>query len=219
MPVTAYIQSGMFLLLTAVALFVSAGTMAIPAFWIYLAIFAAVFVSAFLWLDPDLLRERMRPGGRRPPLTLRLFSGVLFLHWIVAGLDRGRFHWSDNVPPRLQAVGLLALIVGYGLAFWAMTVNRFFSSVVRIQTDRGHVVVTSGPYAVIRHPGYTAGIIIMVASGIALGSWISAVVLIVLSVPFLLYRVVTEDRVLRVELPGYSDYAARVRWRLFPGLW
>jgi protein-S-isoprenylcysteine O-methyltransferase Ste14 len=219
MPVTAYIQSGIFLLLTAVALFASAGTIAIPAFWIYLAIFAAVFVSAFLWLDPDLLRERMRPGGQRPPLALRLFSGVLFLHWIVAGLDRGRFHWSDNVPPWLQAVGLLALIAGYGLAFWAMTVNRFFSSVVRIQTDRGHVVVTTGPYAVIRHPGYTAGIIIMVASGIALGSWISAAVLMIASLPFLLYRAVTEDRVLRAELPGYSDYAARVRWRLFPGLW
>jgi protein-S-isoprenylcysteine O-methyltransferase Ste14 len=219
MPVKAYIQSGIFLFLTAVALFASAGTIAIPAFWIYLAIFAAVFVSAFLWLDPDLLRERARPGGRRPPLALRLFSGVLFLHWIVAGLDRGRFHWSDNVPPWLQALGVLALIAGYGLAFWAMTVNRFFSSVVRIQTDRGHVVVTTGPYAGVRHPGYTAGIIIMVASGIALGSWLSALVLIVLSVPFLLYRVVTEDRVLRAELPGYSDYAARVRWRLFPGLW
>jgi protein-S-isoprenylcysteine O-methyltransferase Ste14 len=219
MPVTTYIRSGIFLLLTAVALFASAGTIAIPAFWIYLAIFAAVFVSAFLWLDPDLLRERMRPGGQRPPLALRLFSGVLFLHWIVAGLDRGRFHWSDTVPPWLQAVGLLALIAGYGLAFWAMTVNRFFSSVVRIQTDRGHVVVTSGPYAAIRHPGYTAGIVIMVASGIALESWVSALVLIILSVPFLLYRVVTEDRVLRAELPGYSDYAARVRWRLFPGLW
>ena len=219
MPITAYIQSAIFLLLTAVALFASAGTIAIPAFWIYLVIFAAVFVSAFLWLDPDLLRERMRPGGKRPPLALRLFSGVLFLHWIVAGLDRGRFHWSDNVPPWLQAVGLLALIAGYGLAFWAMTVNRFFSSVVRIQTDRGHVVVTTGPYAVIRHPGYTAGIIIMVASGIALGSWISAVVLMIGSLPFLLYRAITEDRVLRAELPGYSDYARRVRWRLFPGLW
>jgi protein-S-isoprenylcysteine O-methyltransferase Ste14 len=219
MSVTAYIQSGIFLFLTAVALFASAGTIAIPAFWIYLAIFAAVFVSAFLWLEPDLLRERMRPGGQRPPLALRLFSGVLFLHWIVVGLDRGRFHWSDNVPPSLQAVGLLALIAGYGLAFWAMTVNRFFSSVVRIQTDRGHVVVTTGPYAVIRHPGYTAGIIIMVASGIALGSWISAVVLMIGSLPFLLYRAVTEDRVLRAQLPGYSDYAARVRWRLFPGLW
>jgi protein-S-isoprenylcysteine O-methyltransferase Ste14 len=161
----------------------------------------------------------MRPGCQRPPLALRLFSGVFFLHWIVAGLDRDRFHWSDNVPSWLQAVGLSALVAGYGLAFWAMTVNRFFSSVVRIQTDRGHVVVTARPYAVIRHPGYTAGLIIMVASGIALGSWASAMVLIVLSVPFLLYRVVTEDRMLKADLPGYRDYASRVRWRLCPGLW
>ena len=219
MPATAYIQAGIFLVLTAVALFLPAGTIRIASFWIYLAIFSAVFVTAFLWLDPGLLRERMRPGGQRPPLALRLFSGVFFLHWIVAGLDRGRFHWSDNVPSWLQAVGLSALVAGYGLAFWAMTVNRFFSSVVRIQTDRGHVVVTAGPYAVIRHPGYTAGLIIMVASGIALGSWASAMVLIVLSVPFLLYRVVTEDRMLKADLPGYRDYASRVRWRLCPGLW
>jgi protein-S-isoprenylcysteine O-methyltransferase Ste14 len=219
MPVSAYIQAALFVLLNAVALFAAAGTVKILGFWVYVAIFAAVLVASFALLDPGLLRERMRPGGQRPPLALRLFTLVLLLHWIVAGLDRGRFHWSDTVPPWLQAVGLLALIAGYGLAFWAMTVNRFFSSVVRIQTDRGHVVVTSGPYAAIRHPGYTAGIVIMVASGIALGSWVSALVLIILSVPFLLYRVVTEDRVLLAELPGYSDYAARVRWRLFPGLW
>jgi hypothetical protein len=219
MPVKAYIQSGIFLFLTAVALFGSAGTIAIPAFWIYLAIFAAVFVSAFLWLDPDLLRERSRPGGQRPPLALRLFSAVLFLHWIVAGLDRGRFHLERQCP----TVAASARRGGADRRLWTGVLGHdrepVFSSVVRIQTDRGHVVVTSGPYAVIRHPGYTAGIIIMVASGIALGSGLSALVLIVLSVPFLLYRVITEDRVLRAELPGYSDYAARVRWRLFPGLW
>ena len=132
MPVTAYIQSGIFLILTAVALFASAGTIAIPSFWIYLAIFGAVFVSAFLWLDPGLLRERMLPGGQRPPLALRLFSGVLFLHWIVAGLDRGRFHWTDTVPPWLQAAGLCALIAGYGLAFWAMTVNQSMSMAISL---------------------------------------------------------------------------------------
>jgi general stress protein CsbA len=90
MPGSAYIQAPVFFVLTAVALFASAATFAIAEFWIYLAIFAAVLVASFLWIDPDLARERMRPSGRKPPLALRLFSGVLFVHWIIAGLDRGR---------------------------------------------------------------------------------------------------------------------------------
>jgi len=91
--------------------------------------------------------------------------------------------------------------------------------VVRIQDDRGQYVVTSGPYAFIRHPGYAAGILIVLASGIALGSWLAAALLVVASLPFLLYRTITEDRVLLTDLAGYRDYAARVRWRLLPGLW
>jgi protein-S-isoprenylcysteine O-methyltransferase Ste14 len=219
MPASAYIQSVAFLVLTAVALFASAGTVAILTYWIYLAIFAAVFVASFLWLDPDLARERMRPGGKKPPLTLRLISGGLFVHWIIAGLDHGRFHWSDTVPARLQWTALIALAAGYAFCLWAMRVNRFFSSIVRIQNDRGQVVITTGPYAIIRHPGYLAGIIIMIASGPALNSWIATTMLMVCALPFLLHRVITEDRVLLAELPGYRDYAERVRWRLLPGIW
>jgi protein-S-isoprenylcysteine O-methyltransferase Ste14 len=141
------------------------------------------------------------------------------MHWIVAGLDRGRFHWSDDVPGWLQVVCLFTVAAGYALALWAMRVNRFFSSVIRIQTDRGQHVVTTGPYAFIRHPGYTAGILIIVASGPALGSWLAAALLVIFSLPFLLHRAITEDRILQVELAGYSDYAARIRWRLLPGIW
>jgi len=219
MPASAYIQSALFVVVAAVALFASAGTVVIPGFWIYVAIFAAVIAVSFAILDPGLLRERMRPGGQRPPLALRLFSIVIVLHLIVAGLDRGRLHWSDNVPDWLQAAGLVLVAAGYALALWAMLVNRFFSSVVRIQSDRGHHVITTGPYAFIRHPGYLAGIVIIGASGMALGSWLAAAMLAVLSLPFLLHRAVTEDRVLQAELPGYRNYAARVRWRLLPRIW
>ena len=219
MPVSAYVQSAIFLILAAVALFASAGTVAIAGFWLYLAIFTAIIVASLLALDPGLFRERMRPGGKRPPLGLRLFTIVMFVHWIVAGLDRGRFHWSDNVPAWLQAIGLIALAVSYALCFWAMLVNRFFSSVVRIQSDRGQHVVTNGPYAFVRHPGYLAGIVIILASGPALGSWFATALLVVASLPFLLYRAITEDRVLQAKLPGYADYARRVRWRLLPGIW
>jgi protein-S-isoprenylcysteine O-methyltransferase Ste14 len=219
MPLIAYVQAVLFVLLAAAALFVSAGTVAIPGFWVYLAIFAAVMVASFTLLDPSLLRERMRPGGNRPPLGLRIFTFVMVAHWIVAGLDRGRFHVSDDVPLWLRVTGLVVVAAGYALALWAMRVNRFFSSIVRIQSDRGQHVVTTGPYAVVRHPGYVAGILIIVASGIGLGSWLATALLVVFSVPFLMYRVVSEDRVLQAELAGYRDYAGRVRWRLVPGVW
>lgn len=219
MPFSVYLKAGLFVVAAAAALFTAAGTVAILGFWAYLAIFAVVMIVSFAALDPDLLRERMRPGGKKSPLSLKIFSLVLFLHWIVAGLDRGRFHWSDDVPAWLQGVCLLTVAGGYALALWAMRVNRFFSSVIRIQTDRGQYVVTTGPYVFVRHPGYTAGILIIAASGPALGSWLAAAIVVIFSLPFLLYRTIVEDRILQVELAGYSDYAARVRWRLLPGVW
>jgi protein-S-isoprenylcysteine O-methyltransferase Ste14 len=219
MPVAAYVQSAVFFMLAAAALFGGAGTIAIPAFWIYLAILGAIFVASLFLLDPDLARERMRPGGQKPPLALWLFAFVLVAHWLIAGLDRGRFHWSDDVPLVLRVIGFIAVAGGYVLCIWAMRVNRFFSSVIRIQSDRGQHVIDSGPYAVVRHPGYLAGILVVFGSGLALCSWLAWAFLLVLSVPFLMYRVVVEDRVLHAELPGYRDYAARVRWRLVPGIW
>jgi protein-S-isoprenylcysteine O-methyltransferase Ste14 len=219
MPVSAYLKSGLLVVAAAVALFVAAGTIAIASFWVYLAILAVVMIVSFAALDPDLLSERMRPGGKKAPLSLRIFSLVLFVHWIVAGLDRGRFHWSDDVPGWLQGVCLLTVAAGYALALWAMRVNRFFSSVIRVQTERGQHVVTTGPYAFVRHPGYTAGILIIAASGPALGSWLAAALVVTFSLPFLLYRAITEDQFLQGELAGYSDYAGRVRWRLLPGIW
>jgi protein-S-isoprenylcysteine O-methyltransferase Ste14 len=219
MPTSAYLQTIAMFAIMAIALFASAGTLTLVSFWIYLAIMAAVFIGSFLWVDPDLARERMRPGGQKPPLALRLFTIVLIAHYVVAGLDRGRFHWSDRVPGWLQAAALIAMAASFALVLWAMVVNRFFSSVIRIQNDRGQLVISTGPYAVIRHPGYLGGIVFVVTSGVALGSWYAALMLTVFTVPFLMYRVTTEDGMLHAELPGYSDYATRVRWRLVPGVW
>jgi protein-S-isoprenylcysteine O-methyltransferase Ste14 len=219
MPVSAYLRAIILLILAAAALFGSAGSFAIPSFWLYWALLVAVFIAAFALLDRGLLQERMRPGGRPTPLGLRLLNVVLLAHWIIAGLDRGRMHWSDRVPSWLQAFALFTIVTAYALVFWAMIVNRFFSSVVRIQSDRGQHVVTSGPYAFVRHPGYSAGILILGASGIALGSWLATAFLVAISFPFLFYRVINEDRVLQAQLPGYASYSARVRWRLVPGIW
>src|SRR5262247_3432094 len=159
MPVSAYLQAGLFVAAAAAALFAAAGTVAIAGFWAYLAIFAVVMIVSFAALDPDLLRERMRPGGKKPPLALKVFSLVLFMHWIVAGLDRGRFHWSDDVPGWLPGICLFMVAAGYA-----------------------------------------PGILIIAASGPALGSWLAAALVVIFTLPFLLYRVVTEDRVLLEEL-------------------
>jgi protein-S-isoprenylcysteine O-methyltransferase Ste14 len=219
MPRWAYIQTVVFFLLTFAALFASAGALSLATYWVYLAIFAGTFAASLVLVDPGLLRERMRPGGKRPPRSLHLFTVALFAHWIVAGLDHGRFHWSDTVPLSLQWLGLAAVAAGCAFSVWAMRVNRFFSSVVRIQSDRGQVLITAGPYAFVRHPGYIAAIVLTSASGLALDSWLATALLIACAVPFLLYRTITEDRVLKAELPGYLAYAERVPWRLVPGIW
>src|SRR5262249_37148201 len=157
MSISAQARTALFLVGAGGLLFGSAGTFSIPAFWLYLATLTAVFIISLVMLDPELLHERMLPGGRALPFGVMLATLVFSLHWVVAGLDRGRFHLSDTVPLPLQAVGFLVFAAGQVLAFWAMRVNRFFSSIVRIQSDRGQYVVTAGPYTFVRHPGYAGG--------------------------------------------------------------
>ena len=114
--------------------------------------------------------------------------------------------------------GLVVFVLGMGLMTWAMIVNNFFSLVVRIQKDRGHTVVSSGPYAYVRHPGYIGGILFQLATPVMLGTlW--ALVPAGLAACLIVIRTVLEDKTLQAELDGYKDYAARVRYRLLPGVW
>jgi len=202
-------------LLLAATLFGAAGRIDIVEFWVYVAVLAAVSALSLAVLDPDLMQERMRPGGHHVGLRFLPAIILMFLHWAVAGIDRGRLHASDSVPAFLE--GVL-----FGLAWivflWAMYVNRFFSSIPRIQSERGHIVITTGPYRFVRHPGYAAALVAAATSGIALGSWISTFI-----APFalvlLVWRTIVEDRMLQRDLPGYAEYAARVRSRLVPRIW
>jgi protein-S-isoprenylcysteine O-methyltransferase Ste14 len=219
MPISAQVRTALFLLSAGAVLFASAGTFAIAAFWVYLTILAAIVIVSFVMLDPELLHERMRPGGKPLPLGVMVATAVFAMHWVVAGLDVGRFHWSDTIPRALQIASFVIFVAANALAFWAMRVNRFFSSIVRIQSDRGQYVVTAGPYAFVRHPGYVAGVLLIIASGIALGSWLAAAFVIATNLPFIMRRLIVEDHVLQAQLPGYADYARRVRWRLLPGIW
>jgi len=214
----AFLQSLVFVLLVAGTLFGAAGRINFIEFWLYVAVVGAVSGLALAILDPDLMQERMRPGGRRVGLRFLPIVIVMFLHWAVAGLDRGCLHLSDTVPSGLEAVALALFALAWIVLVWAMYVNRFFSSIRRIQSERGHVVITTGPYRFVRHPGYTAALVAAVSSGIALGSWISTFIAPVALV-LLVWRTIVEDRLLQRDLPGYADYAARVRYRLVPSVW
>ncbi len=215
------LQTAAYLLLYPAILFGTAGRLDWPMAWALIAFIVAITAAAFFVVDPELIRERSRPG---PDFDRRdaLLAGVGFV-WLtpialgVAGLD-ARFGWSAPIPLAARLGALLVVALGYGFGLWAMRVNRFFSTFVRIQEERGHVVVSRGPYAVVRHPGYSGFILASFATPIALGSLCALLPVAVGTVLFAL-RTAREDATLRKELPGYGDYAARVRWRLLPGVW
>lgn len=138
-------------------------------------------------------------------------------HLVVAGLDAGRFHWS-YVSTVVQIMGLVGMLASFLTSVWAISTNRFFSPVVRIQEERGHHVITGGPYRLIRHPGYLASFGLFICSGLTLGSLWSLVPNIGCAV-IMLRRVVIEDRFLHQHLDGYAAYASSTRYRLVPGIW
>lgn len=189
-----------------------------PWLWAYVAVFSAAGLYATLTLDDDLARERFRPpepGADRA--ALKIIRLVALAHVVVGLLDVGRWHIT-RVPDSLRFVGLAGMIFGVALVFHAMTTNRFFSAVVRIQRDRGHHVVDRGPYAIIRHPGYVGMITGIPFGALVLGSWIGAAIAVVYAA-LMLRRVILEDAFLRTNLAGYDGYASRVRYRLVPGVW
>jgi protein-S-isoprenylcysteine O-methyltransferase Ste14 len=214
----AAIQSILFLILLAATLFGAAGQIAVFEFWAYLAIVAAASLLALIILDTDLIKERMRVAGRRVELHFYPVMVLLFCHWATAGFDRGRLHVGDTVPAVMAAIALGLYAAAWLVWIWAMHVNRFFSSTPRIQAERGHQLITSGPYRFVRHPGYAAAFVAALVSGIGLGSWL-ATLFAPVAIAMLLWRTTVEDRLLRDKLPGYDEYAKRVRYRLFPGIW
>jgi protein-S-isoprenylcysteine O-methyltransferase Ste14 len=177
-----------------------------------------------LWLaktDPALLAERMRPMMQKDqPLADKKFMlvfGFAALIWFLAiGFDK-RLHASD-MPPALQALGWVMLLLANGFIMWVMRENSFAAPVVKLQTERGHRVVSSGPYAWVRHPMYTGTILFFVGAALLLGSW-WGVAMSPLFVVLFAIRAQIEERALIAGLPGYADYTARVRYRLVPGIW
>jgi protein-S-isoprenylcysteine O-methyltransferase Ste14 len=221
----AIVQNLAFTVLLAVLLFLPAGTLAWPRGWIFLALFVGCSQATGVWLlktDPALLSERMKSplsADQRPrDRAIIVAIMVCLCAWIVfMPLDARRFGWS-HTPPWAQVIGA-ALIVGAFLGWVSvLRANSFASVKVRVQRERGQTVISTGPYAVVRHPMYGYVLLLLIGTPLLLGSlWglLGAVVVM----PLLALRALGEEAVLMDGLPGYREYAAKVRFRLVPGIW
>jgi len=215
---------GIYIMVLVALLFISSGRLDWVMAWVYIGVHVVIVGLGSLLLirkSPDLVAERLHikeDAKKWDRVVVILMAGVLPpVTLLVAGWD-ARFGWSPQVPLVLQIAASALLVLGHLLVLWAMLVNNFFSAVLRIQTDRGHTVVTVGPYQYVRHPGYVGAIVFSLATPMMLGSvWACIPAALMLSVTVV--RTAFEDRTLHGELDGYEDYARRVRYRLLPGLW
>jgi protein-S-isoprenylcysteine O-methyltransferase Ste14 len=218
------LQNSIFVVALGALLFASAGTLDWPAAWVFLVVSAIIGPACGLWLaktDPALLAERLRPTFQADqPAADKKFMlafAVATLIWLVAiGLDR-RAQASD-VPLVLHVLGLAMYLLSTALIMWVFRANSFAAPVVKVQAERHHRVISTGPYAFVRHPMYSGVMLFFVGVPLLLGSWWGLAIAPVFVVLFAI-RAGIEERALVEGLPDYADYAARVRYRLVPGLW
>jgi protein-S-isoprenylcysteine O-methyltransferase Ste14 len=209
--------------LQAILLFVSAGTIRWSAAWWYLGLYVGMLIAASVIMIPsrsEVIAERGKGTRGSKPWDLwitRLISIPSLGLLILAGLDE-RFGWTAPLPVWAFVLGVLLFISGYAVVLWAMYTNQFFSQAVRIQTERGHIAVTGGPYHFIRHPGYAGmltnfpGCVLILNSPYGLFLYLLYAILVIT-------RASLEDRTLQAELPGYAEYTKHTRYRLLPGVW
>jgi protein-S-isoprenylcysteine O-methyltransferase Ste14 len=218
------LQNLIWIVVLGALLFVPAGTLRWPAAWLFLGTIGILGIAGGLWLaryDPALLNERMRPMMQddQPAADKKfmLVFGFAGLIWLLAiGLDM-RAH-GVRIPREMQALGFLMLLFSSGFILWVMRENSFAAPVIKLQTERGHRVISSGPYALVRHPMYGGTMLFFVGAPLLLGSsW--GVAMSPLFAMLFAFRIAIEERALLAGLPGYADYTARVRYRLVPGLW
>jgi protein-S-isoprenylcysteine O-methyltransferase Ste14 len=200
----------------------AAGTFSWPTAWVVLGIYSASKVAALTFADPDMIKERVNLKlGRDQVDKILATLGYLGLYpstLIVAGLDAVRFGPAIRIPEMIDLMSIVVFAIGYGLSTWAVLCNPYFSTFVRIQNDRDHSVISSGPYALIRHPGYAGVLLAHLALPLALGS-IWALLPSIIGMALFVVRTSREDQALRDHLVGYREYQSRVRWRLLPGVW
>lgn len=217
------VQIGFLVLIQAVVLFTSVWRWDWWNAWAYLGLYLVFLAfNAFILLGEhkELVEECSQVGEGAKSWDkviggISAFGGLLIL--IIAGLDK-RYGWTGSLPLWVQIVAFILLGLSYPLFTWAMVSNKFFSTIVRIQKERGHTVQTSGPYRFVRHPGYASLLMSYISIPIALGSLWACIPMAFLVVN-LFIRTALEDRTLQNELDGYKEYARRVRYRLIPGIW
>jgi len=182
---------------------------------------AGTVAAAVLWrVNPAIFvaRSRIHEGTKRWDLMLAALIMLSFaLVFPVAAVDAVRLH-RGAAPWWVYGLGYVLLLVGFGITAWAQAVNKFFEPTVRIQTDRGHRVIDTGPYAVVRHPGYVAGCLLIAGAALSLGSR-GALIPAAVAAGLLVVRTRWEDETLRAELDGYEAYTRRVRFKWIPGVW
>ncbi|HVY88157.1 MAG TPA: isoprenylcysteine carboxylmethyltransferase family protein [Hyphomonadaceae bacterium] len=218
----AFISLAIVLAIMIAAMFGAAGTWDWPRGWTFFGAYCALTFIACVWLwiaNPELFaaRAKMQAGtkGWDKILTVVLIFSY-FTIFPISALDDARFRWAPQ-PDSVVIFGHVLFAAGFLGFTWASSVNRNFEATVRIQTDRGHKVVDKGPYAVVRHPGYIFAILMTIGMPLAMGSLyglIPAAAMVVM----VLIRTLAEDATLKAELPGYKDYAARVKHRWIPGV-
>ncbi len=210
-----------FFLFLAVALFLPGGIGWWKG-WLFLAVFLlqTVIAALYLWRkNPDvfLARSKLHKGTKHwDKVLFWLLESLILTVFPVAAFD-GRYHWS-SAPVWVAVLGYVLMTIGMTGSFWVVSVNKFAEVGVRIQMERGHKVVDTGPYAVVRHPMYAAALLVSPGMALALGSLWALIPAAVASI-LLIVRTALEDRTLQNELEGYKEYASRVRHKLVPGVW
>ena len=208
----------------AAILFLSAGSLSFWQGWAFMALWsvAAIFSFAYFYKhDPQLIERRLqgKEKVKEQKLLIRLAKPVFFAAFLLPGLDY-RLGWShrslDAVPLWLILVSQALILAGFLFVIWAMKVNSFASRT--IQVEAGQKVISTGPYRMVRHPLYFGSIVVWLFTPLALGSYV-ALPAFALLIPFYVFRLLNEEKVLRSELPGYAGYCLRTRFRLFPFLW
>ena len=213
--------------LFAVALLWPAGTWRWWEAWVLIVmwvVYGAVMTHYLLQHDPILLAERLKlvPIHKEQKYWDKLLMSVFFIGgiglYLIPGFDVMRYEWSEPLPEWMRILALVIHLLCFLLLGWVMRENTFLSQVVKIDKDRGHKVVTTGPYALVRHPMYTVVIVLLFAVPVALGSRYALVLAVFLTL-LLIIRTNFEDRTLHEELKGYPEYAKQTRYRLIPGIW
>ncbi|MBU6452142.1 MAG: isoprenylcysteine carboxylmethyltransferase family protein [Cyanobacteria bacterium REEB67] len=208
-----------FYVVLASFIFWLAGSRSLPFFYAVFASQMLVSLIGSFSLSPELLNERVKPGGKdRDPVGTPILASLWCLQLAAAAMDVGHWHIGSSVPPALQVIAVFVMTLAWFGCLWAMQANFFFSSAIRLQEDRGQQVVAAGPYAWIRHPGYAFASLGLVSEGLALGSWLTLLPTAFM-VAYLFYRTLLEERMLHPGLEGYGDYSSKVRFKWIPGVW